>query len=80
MEEVSFPRISHLRILGKSSIVDAIMFALGCPVQAFDYKHLVNKADGERHEEVKREMFVQLNVYDNEHKKPYELKRGKPLH
>lgn len=76
MEEVSFPRIHHLINLGKSSIIDAIMFALGCPVQAFDYKHLVHKADGERHEDVKREMYVQLNVYDNEHKKPYELKRG----
>ena len=43
--------------LGKSSIVDAIMFGFACPVQALDYRHLIHKENGERHDEVNRDMY-----------------------
>jgi len=57
------------------------MFALGCPVPALDYRHLIHKADGERHDQVNRDMSVQINVYDAARQKTIELKRSKkPIH
>jgi AAA15 family ATPase/GTPase len=62
--------------IGKSSIVDAIMFAVGASIPGQDYKHLIHKSDGERHDRVHREMDVTLEVYDSTEKKIIALKRG----
>lgn len=62
--------------IGKSSIVDAMMFALGASVPGQGYKHLIHKSDGERHDKVQREMDVTIEMYDSVEKKLIELKRG----
>lgn len=51
------------------------MFVLMCPMPAFDYRHLIHKADGERHDEVNRDMYVKATIYDKDEKKTIELKR-----
>lgn len=52
------------------------MFGLACPVPAIGYRHLIHKQDGERHDEVSREMYVKLDIYDLTQKKSVELRRG----
>ncbi|CAI2368483.1 unnamed protein product [Moneuplotes crassus] len=61
---------------GKSSVVDAIMFALGASGPLYDYKVLVHKSDGERHDQVHRDMEVTLEIYDATERKPIMIKRG----
>jgi len=45
------------------------MFVLCFQMQTLDLRHLIHKEDGERHDEVQRDMYVKLLVQDLTHDK-----------